>query len=122
MITRRQLVALVALLTLLFAQVSSAAYACAPLSHPHGMAASAMSGDCPGHTPAAADTLCALHCDTGASIPAAHAPDVAPAPSAVLVVESPFPGIPRSSFVPASSYDAMATAPPVAIRFCRLLI
>lgn len=122
MIARRQLVALVALLALLFAQVSSAAYACAPSSHPHGMQAAAMPGDCPGHAPAAADTLCALHCDAGASMPATHIPDAAPAPSVLLVVDLPPPGEPRDAFVPASSLDAMATAPPAAIRFCRLLI
>ena len=122
MITRRQLVALLALLALLFAQVSSAAYACAPLSHPHGMPSAAMSEECPGHAPTAADTLCALHCDAGATMPSTHGPDIAPVASAVLVVEPPFPGVPRASFVPPSSFDAMATAPPMAIRYCRFLI
>lgn len=117
--TRRQLLALIAVLALLFAQVSSAAYACAPAMSKH---TAAMSEECPGHAPADADTVCALHCDVGVSLPGAHAPDLAPVASAVLVVDLPAPVEPRSSFVPGSHRNAMATAPPAAIRFCRLLI
>lgn len=118
-LTRRQLLALIAVLALLFAQVSSAAYACAPGEKAR---AAPISADCPGHSPAAADTVCALHCDVGVSLPGTHAPDLAPASSAVLVLQVPAPLEPRSSLVPASHRNAMATAPPAAIRFCRFLI
>jgi hypothetical protein len=117
--TRRRLLSWAAILALLFAQASMAAYACAS---PASMPASAMPEDCPGHAPAGTDAVCALHCSAGATLPATHTPDVAPVVSGVLVVALPVPSDLRPSFVPTLKRYAMATAPPVAIRFCRLLI
>lgn len=116
---RRRRFALAAIFALLFAQVSLAAYACAAAVSAH---VPAMSEKCPGHAPAAGDAVCSLHCDARVSLPATYTPDIAPVVSAILVVRMPAPADARTSFVPLSRRTAMATAPPAAIRFCRLLI
>ena len=117
--TRRRVIALAAILALLFGQVSLAAYACADAVRMH---APAIAEDCPGHAPTSTDTVSAMHCHAGATLPSTHTPDFAPVASPVLVLRLPATVEPRTSFIPSSQRIAMATAPPAAIRFCRLLI
>jgi hypothetical protein len=123
--TRRRRYGFATMLVLLLAQLSLAAYACTlvPAAMP-GHGAAGMHVDCPGHRPAPlAGALCELHCQVEASVPTS--------PSQDLVAPSP-PPLPAAAF-PASAFDfaarterpvrvAMATDPPVAIRYCRLLI
>lgn len=114
----RRLLAFLVVAGLLFGQVSLAAYACANAAAPR------MSADCPGHSaPADSDAVCALHCDVAVTAPAPHHPDAGvplapPLLAAVLTPTLPRYTLSRVSFAP----DTMATAPPVAIRFCRLTL
>jgi hypothetical protein len=114
----RRLLALLAVLGLLFGQVSLAAYACA------SAAALRMSADCPGHSaPADTDAACALHCDVAVTAPAPQHPDLGVPLAPPLLAPVLTPTLPRYTLSRASfGRDTMATAPPVAIRFCRLTI
>lgn len=121
----RRLVACMAMLGLLFAQLSLPAYAC-PFDA--GAAQRAAMADkhagCTGRDAVPVDgTLCELHCQDAASIPSSPAPPVALLPLQPLVVVERSDatvaiGVTGQRFTLAT----MATAPPVAIRYCRFLI
>ncbi len=121
----RRLTAFIAMLGLLFAQLSLAAFAC-PLDVGAVVQAEApaMPEGCTGqHTAPVDGSLCELHCLATASIPSSPAPLMALLPAAPLVVEvrrEAMPAMPsRGVRLPGMT---MATAPPVALLFCRLLI
>jgi hypothetical protein len=121
----RRFSACMAMLALLFAQVSLAAYAC-PLDSGGGprAAAAAMPIDCPGRDAALLESaLCELHCQVVASVPSSPAADLGAASAAPLMVDRYVPPsivAPRS--VHRTALATMATAPPIALRCCRLLI
>ena len=117
--------ATVAMLALLFAQLSLAAYAC-PLPigvAPHAPAA-AMHADCAGHDAARVESaLCELHCLVSVSVPSSPAADVGAVSMVPLTVDGPrAPSLAVPRLAQRIAFARMATAPPVAIRYCRLLI
>jgi hypothetical protein len=122
--SRRRFAGFAAMLVLLFAQLSLAAYACAATPLAHGQAAVAMPADCPGHHPAPlADALCGLHCQAEATVPSSAPPDVLVPAVAPLLVALPHPAaVPVTAAAPHPLKLAAATDPPVAIRYCRFLI
>lgn len=112
------------LLGLLLVQVSGAALACPlPMAAP---AAPAMQEGCSGHpaAPAPADTaLCELHCQAALTVPATPMPPVALVGAEPLLVPVFMPATPAGDDGAARSAPlAMATAPPLSIRFCRFQI
>ena len=121
----RHSTAFMAMLGLLFAQLSLVA--CARVSdggHVPPAASASLHADCAGHAQPAIDgALCGLHCQVSASVPSSPVPDLAgiwAVPLSVANRVEPCVAAPRSAQrIP---HDTMATAPPVAIRFCRLLI
>ena len=117
--------ACVAILGLCIAQLSLAAYAC-PLDTAATPSAAALAthADCDDANAAqVAGVLCEAHCQSSASVPSNAAPAVALLPDAALMAPVRDAGLHASTVVgPRIGFDTMATAPPVAIRFCRLLI
>jgi hypothetical protein len=119
----RAIAALIAVFSLLFAQLAVAAYACPQLAMAV-MSAQAEQGDMPGCT-GMADTgqpgLCQAHCASGQqSLDAPVLPPVAPFAATGLVAilalsETTGAGRPAASQPPLL---ARATAPPLAIRHC----
>lgn len=117
----RRLPAILAMLALLFAQLTLAAYAC-PVDA-STTPATAMT-DCPGRAmPISADAVCEFSCEAGASVPGPVPRDIPILAAPALIVAVHAPEVSRY-LTPAGATprDTMATAPPVAIRFCRLLI
>ena len=115
----RRLPALVAVLSLLVAQTSLAALAC-PMSDP---AEAVPMADCAGHEmPGSTDLTCKQHCQTADPIPV-QPRDMPVLSSFILVVPFPEPRVAGyAAPVQSRLQDTMATAPPVAVRFCRFLI
>jgi len=120
----RRLVGVVAMVGLLSAQQALASFACHFDGSGHPRTAIGVVADC--HGPAQAPVpgaLCDLHCQISATAPSAPSQDMAATPPPPLVVEAPRP---QGFAPPDTSADlsgvALANAPPVAIRFCRLLI
>ena len=123
--TVRRLIGLVAAVGLLSAQLSLAAYACPrdlPGASPAG--APAVHADCAGDQQAAlADALCEWHCQASVSVPSSPPQDiVAPTVAPLQVSERPPQASSPAGVARRPERVAMATAPPVAIRFCRFLI
>jgi hypothetical protein len=121
----RRLGAAVAMLALLFAQASLAAYACPfPAGGQPQAPAAAMHADCAGEDAAPIEgALCELHCQVMASVPLPPASDLGAVSAAPLIVDRPFEApiaAPRTA--QHIAHATMATAPPVTIRYCRLLI
>lgn len=117
----RRLPAFVALVCLLLTQLTLAAYACPVVAEaPPAMAM----GDCAGHAmPVSADTMCELRCEVGVSLPGPITRDIPILAPAALTVVAQLPQFRRyESLSCRSLLETMATAPPVAIRYCRLLI
>ncbi|MCC7327280.1 MAG: hypothetical protein IT521_10815 [Burkholderiales bacterium] len=113
----------VVILGLGFAQFSLAAYAC-PLDTAAAASAAAAHADCADENAApVAGVLCEAHCQSSAAVPSNATPAVALLPNATLMAPVRDAGL-RVSRVAGHRIDlvAMATAPPVAIRFCRLLL
>ncbi len=114
------------LLGLLLVQVSGAALACPLPTADAGMPTMpAMHEGCNGHSaPAPADTaLCELHCQAALTVPATPMPPVALVGGEPLLVPVFMPAAPAGDDGAARSTPlAMATAPPVSIRFCRFQI
>ena len=115
----RSLAAILALVTLVFAQVAIAVYDCAPIADVVAV------GDCcdEGGDPAE-PALCRAHCQQGNQSldkPSASLPVHALAPMTIS-----FPGAARvgltASFGELPSLLARATAPPLALRHCCLRI
>jgi hypothetical protein len=113
-----------------FAQLAIAAYAC-PLRVPLPAAAMSSAVDegverCPGHADSSmpdAGPLCESHCEGQTGVPGGAAPSVPP------LVLAPFPVVLPLDLHPVSiaqasrtPHEAHAAGPPVAQRFCRLLI
>ncbi len=115
------------LLGLLLVQVSGAAFAC-PLPMADAPALPAMHEGCSGHpaapAPVPANTaLCELHCQAALTVPATPMPPVALVGGEPLLVPVFMPAAPDGDDGAARSAPlAMATAPPVSIRFCRFQI
>jgi hypothetical protein len=120
----RRFVGSTSALILLLAQLSLAAYACTPVPALAGTAGPAMHADCAGHPPAPlAGALCELHCQASLSVPASGPADiVAPTVAPLVVSGRPDQAASLAPPVLPSRRLAAATDPPVAIRFCRLLI
>jgi len=127
-----RLVAFVLMLGMLVAQMSVAAFACplvgsAPEAPPMPAAHEGCSGHAvaaPASAPAPADTaLCELHCQTAVTVPSTPAPPVALVAGAALVIP-----VADAAACADRGCDvriertAMATAPPVSIRYCRFQI
>jgi hypothetical protein len=124
--TRRRFSALVALLALLFMQLSLAAHAC-PLKAGVGSlaVAAAMDADGTDQDPElSGGALCDRHCLAASSIPTPQAPILIAAVAAPPIVQAraiTFVTQPRRTS--RNVYAALATAPPpVAVRNCRLLL
>lgn len=119
------------LLGLLLVQASGAALACPLLpADSQQPAMPAMHEGCSGHqaaaapTPAPANTaLCELHCQSALSVPATPMPPVALVGGEPLLVPAFRPAtLAGDDGVARCAPLAMATAPPVSIRFCRFQI
>jgi hypothetical protein len=123
--TIRRLTGLLAMVGLLSAQLSLAAYAC-PRVAPDGAPAATpgVHADCAEHRSAPREgALCELHCQASLSVPSSPPQDiVAPAIAPLEVAQR----LPQSSLPSVSARRpervAMTTAPPATIRFCRFLI
>lgn len=106
---------------LLFAQLVTAAHACALAAHEVPATAAAASAATHCHEAPAADpgALCARHCNADEQSPSAASPGVAPMPAiAVLVVPPIAPALLSAANGIASASDiAPATDPPPAILF-----
>jgi len=115
----RRLPALIAVLSLLVAQTSLAALACPTSSAPEVVPMA----DCAGHEmPGSTDPTCNQHCQTADPIPV-QPRDIPILTSFILVVPFPEPRIAGyEASIQSRLQDTMATAPPVAVRFCRFLI
>lgn len=116
--------ACVAILGLCIAQFSLAAYACPLETAAAPSAVAATHADCAGEQAAqVAAVLCEAHCQSSASVPSNATPAVALAPDAALIAPVRNADL-HASRVAGRRVDlvTMATAPPVAIRFCRLQI
>lgn len=119
--------AFAAMAGLLYAQSCLAVHACMLSPAPPAMAAAAASAhaDCAGGNSAPeADALCELHCQSVASVPSTPAPvaALAPAAPALVVAALDAPSVDASVADRRAPRTPMATAPPVAIRYCRFLI
>ncbi|MEO8753348.1 MAG: hypothetical protein ABI624_11795 [Casimicrobiaceae bacterium] len=117
--------AAVAMLALLFAQLSLAAYACPfPDGGKPQVPAASMHSGCAGEEAALFEGgLCELHCQVMASVPSSPVSDLGVVSAAPLLVERPFAApiaAPRTA--QRIAHATMATAPPVTIRYCRLLV
>ena len=121
----RRLAAVLALFGLLSAQAVLAAYIC-----PIDAGANPTTADASQHAqcgstadPAIDGALCELHCQVTSSVPSSPAADLVVPAVAPLVVPgaSPHASQPYASAQPVRP-DALAAAPPAAIRYCRRLI
>jgi len=122
------------LVGLLLVQVSGAALACPLLTADGGTPAMpampAMHEGCSGHPassgppPAPANTaLCELHCQTAVTVPVMPVQPIALVGGEPLLVPAFRPAIATGDDATVRSAPlAMATAPPVSIRFCRFQI
>lgn len=113
-----------ALVGFAFAQLAIAAYAC-PLGAVER--ADPAHETCAGHAqPADHDggPLCEAHCEGQSGVPGGNAPLVVPPPALAPFpfVAAPDPQVRAIAQAARSAPDANAAAPPVAQRFCRLLI
>jgi hypothetical protein len=125
----RRFVAQIAILALLFGQIMTAAYACpvqglaAAPAAAHATAHAGL-GPCGGMDQGPADTqanACEVHCTDG--IADSAQPDLPPVvlaalPVAALALAEPGMGTAGHE----ASISPLSGAPPVALRFCRLLI
>jgi hypothetical protein len=127
----RRWTTLICLAGFAFTQLALAAYACplrAPAAADTIAAASAAGGldHCPGHAKSPAPEsgpLCEAHCEAQSGVPGGATPSVPPLVLApfpvVLALDAHLVPVGQLSRIPP---DANAVAPPVAQRFCRLLI
>ena len=133
MITRpvRRIVAQFAILAMVFSQFAMTAYACAVLGPvaPVAMATGVPNGGTGEHPCAGMDVApatsqanaCEVHCTDGVTLPAS--PDLPP----VVLTALPLPAMPVASLAAAeiaarTPFAALPGAPPLTLRFCRLLI
>ena len=121
--TLRRFAAILALFGLASAQAALAAYIC-PVDAGRAPAAAVEHVQCGSQgDPALAGALCELHCQVTSSVPSAPAADAAVPAVVPLVVAGAYGyALPRDTSVAPVPPVALATAPPVAIRYCRLLI
>ncbi|MFO1314499.1 MAG: hypothetical protein U1F58_02755 [Burkholderiales bacterium] len=121
----RRLAAMLALFGLLSVQATLAAYVC-PVDAGKAPPASAAPehAQCgPQADPAIDGALCELHCQVTSSVPSSPAADLAaPAVAPLVVATAPAGTSPSYASPQRARPDALAAAPPAAIRFCRLLI
>ncbi len=122
--TLRRWTAVLAMLGLLLAQLSAVAYACpVDAGYLPPQAAAPAHADCAGAPPPIDGALCELHCQVAASVPSASAPDLAvPVVTPLVVGAAPARAAPDRASPQRLLPDALAAAPPVAIRYCRLLV
>jgi hypothetical protein len=125
----RRFVAQFAVAALVFGQIATTAYACqargtvAPLAVAHGTA-HAGNGPCAGtdESPASAHAnACEVHCTDGIGV--ANPPDLPPVVLTALPASAmPYAESETDTGGPRAPIDPMSGAPPVALRYCRLLI
>ncbi|MFO1323777.1 MAG: hypothetical protein U1F15_06905 [Burkholderiales bacterium] len=123
----RRYAAFTAMTGLLFAQSCLVAHACLLSLAPPAMAAPAAvaHADCAGvHGAPKSDALCELNCQSVLSVPATPAPVTAPplATPVLVVAALDSPAVVAIVADRRAPRTPMATAPPVAIRYCRFLI
>jgi len=117
--------ALLALLGFVFAQFSLTAYACPKQAWSEWMALTSSQSDCAEKSVAApaAGNLCEVHCLDGVSSPPSTANDVPATTFTVFAVPVVFPpAVEMPGEWQRAARDSMAAAPPLPVRFCRLLI
>ncbi len=118
---------LLTLLALVFGQLSLSAYACSALlfDDTAPMAAVvAADADCHGQSVAEPrDVQCDFHCQVEPTVTAAASPDLSPDQCAPALDIELRAGAPLAATArQRNAALAMATAPPVSVRFCRFLI
>lgn len=120
----RRFAALLALGALLSAQAALAAYICPVDAGPPPAAAVHTQCAAPDDVDPAIDgALCQLHCQVVVSAPSAPAADLAmPAIPPLVVAGASVRASSRAASAHADRPTALAAAPPVALRYCRLLI
>ena len=117
--------ALFAMLGFLFAQLSLTAYACPKQAGSEWMALTSARSDCAEQLAVAppAGNLCEVHCLDGVSSPPSTANDVPATTFTVFAVPVVFPpAVEMPGEWQRAARDSMAAAPPLPVRFCRLLI
>ena len=121
----RRLAAVLALVGLASAQAALAAYIC-PVDAGRPPAVANVHAGCAepqGVDPAIDGALCELHCQASATVPSAPATDLAlPAVLPPLTVDGFARASARTVSAHADRPAALAAAPPVVLRYCRLLI
>ncbi len=121
----RRRFALLALLGLVFAQFSLTAYACPKQGGSEWTVSTAAAIECAEKSVAAspAGNLCEVHCLNGVSSPPTTANDVPAVDITVFALPAAFPEVVTMLAAwQRTARDTMATAPPLAVRFCRFLI
>jgi len=121
----RRRFALLAMLAFVFAQFSLTAYACPKQGESEWMVSASAQIDCAEQLAVAppAGNLCEVHCLDGVSSPPSTANDVPATDFTVFALPVVFPpAVTMPGEWQRTARDPMATAPPLPVRFCRLLI
>ncbi len=121
----RRRFALLAMLAFVFAQFSLTAFACPKQAGSDWMVPASAQIGCADQSAVAppAGNLCEVHCLNGVSSPPSTANDVPAVDITVFSLPAAFPEVVTMLAAwQRTARDTMATAPPLPVRFCRLLI